>query len=291
MKQKQVSMLYGKSGMRLRVPESASVLLTEPIPALDDPGVTPAGEGGWYPDDGIVFGVVVGGDARAYPRNVMETHELVNDRLGGRQISVPYCTLCGSAEAFFTDGLPEGLFAPIMRTSGLLSRSNKVMYDLLSGSAFDTFTGRAVSGPLWEAGVHLERIPVVTSTWGAWKEAHPGTTIVARDGGIGRVYLDDPLGGRDDLGPIFPVGARDPRLEAQEQVLGVILDDGTPVAFPAAAAREALETGTEVELAGVELRLEGDGLIAVAGGAQIPSKQSFWFAWSQFHPETLLWGY
>lgn len=262
---------------------------TSCIPALDDPAVTDAAGGSWYPEDGIVFGVVVDGDARAYPRNIMEVHELVNDQLGGRQIAVPYCTLCGSAEAFFTDGLDEGLFDPIMRTSGLLVRSNKVMYDLLSGSVFDTFTGRAVSGPLWEAQVQLERTPIVTSTWAAWKEAHPGTTIVAQDGGIGRIYSDDPLGGRDDFGPIFPIGERDPRLEAQEQVVGVTLDDGTAIAFPADAAREALLAGETVDLAGVEIRLVGDGLIAFQGDRQLPSKQSFWFAWSQFHPETLLW--
>ena len=56
------------------------------IPALDDPGVTDAAGGSWYPDDALVFGVVVGGEARAYPKNIMEVHEMVNDTLGGRRI-------------------------------------------------------------------------------------------------------------------------------------------------------------------------------------------------------------
>jgi hypothetical protein len=38
------------------------------IPALDQPKVTPAGEGRWYPDNAIVFGIVVNGEARACPR-------------------------------------------------------------------------------------------------------------------------------------------------------------------------------------------------------------------------------
>jgi hypothetical protein len=258
------------------------------IPALDDPGVTDAAEGSWYPDGGIVFGVVVGGEARAYPRPVMEVHELVNDTLGGRRIGLPYCTLCGSADGFLIDRIP-GFEDLVLRTSGLLVRSNKVMFDLRTGSAFDTFTGRAVSGPLREAGLRLERITVVTTTWGEWKAAHPSTTIVAEDGGIGRVYAEDPLGGRDLLGPIFPVGARDPRLPPQEQVLGVVLDDGTPVAFPAAAARVALSSGSDVTLAGVVVRMSGGGLVAEIGAVPLPSKQAFWFAWSQFHPGTLLW--
>ena len=121
---------------------------------------------------------------------------------------------------------------PVLRTSGLLSRSNKVMYDLRTRSLFDTFTGRAVSGPLRAAGVVLEQTTVVTSTWGAWKRAHPRTRIVAEDGGIGRTYEDDPLGGRDDDGPIFPIGDVDPRLPVQAHVVGVIAPDGRPVAFP-----------------------------------------------------------
>jgi Protein of unknown function (DUF3179) len=258
------------------------------IPALDDPAVTDAKGGSWYPDDSIVFGVVLNGKARAYPRNIMEVHELVNDTLGGRRLGLPYCTLCASAQAYFTDTV--GKRNLVLRTSGLLSRSNKVMYDLNTRSVFDTFKGRAVSGPLREAGVTLEQKTVVTSTWGSWKRAHPRTTIVARDGGIGREYPVDPLHGRDDNGPIFPVGDVDPRLPVQEQVVGVVAPDGTPVAFPATAARAALEAGDQVKLAGVRLELDGDGFRAVLeNGANVVSHQAFWFAWSQFHPRTVLW--
>lgn len=258
------------------------------IPALDDPSVTGAAGGAWYPDDGLVFGVVVNGEARAYPKNVLEVHELVNDTLGGRRIGLPYCTLCGSAQAYFTDSADGG--AVVLRTSGLLSRSNKIMYDLATMSILDTFTGRALSGPLREAGVRLEQVTVVTSTWGAWKQAHPDTTIVARDGGIGRSYPADPLRGRDDDGPIFPIGSVDPRLPVQEQVVGVVAADGTPFAFPADAARSALREGEAVELAGVRLELDGDGLRATdEAGEPLVSHQAFWFAWSQFHPGTAVW--
>ena len=126
------------------------------IPALNDPAVTDAAGGDWYPDDSIVFGVVVDGEARAYPKNIMEVHEMVNDTLGGRRIGVPYCTLCGSAQAYFTDDVPDGFETFELRTSGLLSRSNKVMYEFHTKSVFDTFTGEALSGPLQDEGVTLE---------------------------------------------------------------------------------------------------------------------------------------
>ena len=260
------------------------------IPALDDPAVTPASEGDWYPDDAIVFGVVINGEARAYPKHQMEVHEMVNDTLGGRRFGMPYCTLCGSAQVFLTDELDADIAErpPVLRTSGLLSRSNKVMYDLDSRSVFDTFTGEAVTGPLRAAGVVLPQETVVTTTWSAWKAAHPETTILAENGGLGRTYDLDPLQGRDDNGPIFPVGDVDARLEIQEQVVGVIIDDRI-VAFPAEAARGTLTAGGTVEFDGITLELDGGDVLANADGEPVASHQAFWFAWSQFHPDTELW--
>ncbi len=260
------------------------------IPALDDPAVTDAAGGDWYPDERVVFGIVVGDEARAYPKNIMEIHEMVNDTVGGRRIGLPYCTLCGSAQAYLTDSVPIGFGTLELRTSGLLSRSNKVMFDLHTFSMFDTFLGTAVTGPLREVGFTLEPVTVITSTWADWKAAHPNTTIVAEDGGIGRTYALDPLGDRDADGPIFPIGDVDPRLPVQEQVLGVETPDGTPVAFAVDAARRSIEAGELVELAGVVIVSDGAGLIALLDdGSSVTSHQSFWFAWSQFHPDTLVW--
>ena len=257
------------------------------IPALDQPKVTPASEGGWYPKDAIVFGIVVNGEARAYPKHIMEVHEMVNDTLGGRQIGIPYCTLCLSAQAYFTDTLPG--FTPLLRTSGLLSRSNKLMYDVRSGSVIDTFTGIARSGPMRKAGVTLTQTTVVITSWGAWRAAHPKTTLLAQDGGIARAYPLNPLGGRDDRGPIFPVGDVDPRLPVHEVVLGVTSTQGQALAFPRAAVQLALAAGQPVRLGGVEVRSEAGGLRTFVDGKEVTSQQAFWFAWSQFKPGTLLW--
>ena len=212
---------------------------------------------------------------------------MVNDTLGGRRLAIPYCTLCLSAQAYFTDDV-EG-FRPLLRTSGLLSRSNKFMYDVTTFSAVDTFTGEAISGPLLDAGITLTQTTVVTSTWGAWRAAHPATSIIAEDGGIGRSYPRDPLRGRDAAGPIFPVGDVDPRLGVHDVVLGVLAADGTPVAFPVAPARLALEAGEAVARAGVALQPDAGGLRAFIDGVEVPAHEAFWFAWSQFQPQTLVW--
>lgn len=276
------------------LPDDREFGATEPcplgcIPALDTPATTDAAGGDWYPDEMIIFGAEINGESRAYPRNIMEVHEMVNDSLGGREFGLPYCTLCGSAQLFFTDNV-AGFDRPILRTSGLLSRSNKVMYDLVTKSVFDTFTGVAVAGPLLDAGVTLDQGSVVVSSWGEWKRAHPDTTIVAEDGGIGRRYDLDPLRGRDDQGPIFPIGDRDLRLAVQAQVVGVITADGTPIAFAAEPARDILASGEVVSAGGITLELDGSGFLTFdESGDAIASHQAFWFAWSQFHRDTLLW--
>ena len=164
------------------------------------------------------------------------------------------------------------------------------MFELHTNSIFDTFTGEAVVGPLRQAGVTLEQASTVTTTWGEWKATYPESFLIAQDGGIGRTYAENPLGSRDDNGPIFPIGATDSRLSVQHPVIGVITGDGSPVAFDAEAARANLAAGGTVELSGVTLQATGGGITAIdSDGAELPTHQAFWFAWSQFHPETQLW--
>jgi len=284
---------WGGVGIDDRPVEEADRPCFTCIPSLNDPQLTGVAGGDWYPNERLVFGVEVNGEARAYPKNQMEVHEMVNDTIGGRRIGLIYCTLCGTAQAFFTDELPDGIDTPTgafeLRTSGLLSRSNKVMFELHTLSYFDTFRGVAISGPLQDVGLELEPVSVAVATWAEWKAGHPNTTIVAEDGGLGRTYPLDPLRGRDDNGPIFPIGDVDPRLPVQDQVLGV-RHEGVTVAFPEIATRIALSRGDAVEFEGITVRLESGALSAFTPeGELIATHQSFWFAWSQFFPETDLW--
>ena len=213
---------------------------------------------------------------------------MVNDTLGGRDLGIPYCTLCGAAQAYFTDRMPSGIERPILRTSGLLSRSNKVMYDLNTFSVFDTFLGHAVTGPLSEKKLQLQQATVITTDWGTWKKEYPDTTVLLERYALGR----DPdfRNGRDANGPIFPVGDVDPRLPVHEDVIGVVTATGKPVAFQRSAALITLRRGEKIVVENVHLELDAGGIKAVGeDGSDLGSHQAFWFAWSQFHPETELW--
>lgn len=258
------------------------------IPAADNPEVSSATDATWLKNEDIVFGIEVNGEYRAYPRRIMEVREMVNDTLGGRHLGIPYCTLCGAAQAYFTDQLPEGIDRPVLRTSGLLIRSNKVMYDINTFSVFDTFRGNAVTGPLAEKNLQLEQATVITTNWGRWKEAHPETSVLVESLALGRDF--DFRNNRDANGPIFPVGNVDPRLPVHEVIIGVVTASGKPVAFQRSKAVVALRNGDEIFYENIRLKLDAGGIKAVdADGSDLGSHQAFWFAWSQFHSQTALW--
>lgn len=258
------------------------------IPAADNPEVSNAEEADWLKDSDIVFGIEVNGEYRAYPRRIMEVREMVNDTLGGRDLGIPYCTLCGAAQAYFTDQLPAGIERPVLRTSGLLIRSNKVMYDVNTYSVFDTFLGKAVTGPLAQRNLQLEQVSVVTTDWGTWKQAHPETTVLVESLALGRDF--DFRNGRDAEGPIFPIGDVDPRLPVHEDIIGVVTASGRAVAFQRSKAIAALKRGAKISFENVRLVLEAGGVKAIdQTGLDVGSHQAFWFAWSQFHPQTTVW--
>ena len=62
------------------------------------------------------------------------------------------------------------------------------------------------------------------------------------------------------------------------------------VAFQLSAARVALTRGETVESEDVRLSLFGGGIKAESlSRKDLGSHQAFWFAWSQFYPDTKLW--
>jgi hypothetical protein len=88
------------------------------IPPLDHIPVLPANEAKYLNDRDVVFGLTIKGEARAYPQRIIAWHEMVLDRLGGKDITLVYCTLCGAAIPFNSEcGGKKRHFG----TSGLLT--------------------------------------------------------------------------------------------------------------------------------------------------------------------------
>lgn len=68
-------------------------------------------------------------------------------------------------------------------TSGLLYRSNKLMYDRATETLWRQFRGDPVVGPLTGRNLQLEILPSVLTTWSAWRTQHPDTTVISNETG------------------------------------------------------------------------------------------------------------
>ncbi|MGH2610783.1 MAG: DUF3179 domain-containing (seleno)protein, partial [Tepidiformaceae bacterium] len=161
-------------------------VMVDGIPPLNDPAfVTPAEAAAWILPSDTVIGVEINGDARAYPRRIIDWHEMVNDTVGGVPVSLAYCTLCGSAILY--DGR-VGDTVYRFGTSGLLYRSNKLMYDLQTRTLWKQYTGEPAWGELVGRDIRLDTLPVVHTTYGEWLAAHPDTSVLDIDTGFRRDY-------------------------------------------------------------------------------------------------------
>jgi len=177
-----------REAMRIRLEEIVwGGVRYDGIPALDNPTMESAEDADYMLDDDLVFGVEINGDARAYPLRIMGWHEMANDVVGGVPVALAYCTLCGSGILYNTtiDGFEKPL---IFGSSGLLYRSNKLMFDRTTNSLWNQFGGEPVVGSLAKSTIKLEARPITITTWAAWRALHLNTTVLSLDTGYSRNY-------------------------------------------------------------------------------------------------------
>jgi hypothetical protein len=211
------------------------------IPALTNPPFAGPGAVSYLSDSDLVLGVVINGEAKAYPHNIGWWHEIVNDRVGGKPVSVTFCPLTGTGLVFDAEDEDGGQFE--LGVSGLLFNTNLIMYDRRDDSTlYPQIAHRAVRGE--RRGEILRLLPVVETTWATWQRLHPSTTVVERGTYSLSRYQSYPYGDyrTDDSYFIFALtpalasnqneAAR--RLRAKERVLGVRLD-GQTKAYPFSA--------------------------------------------------------
>ena len=210
------------------------------IPPLEYPEHLPAGEAAYLDDDDVVFGIAAGGQTRAYPKRILAWHEMALDRLGGAELTIVYCTLCGTVIPY--ESVVDGEHIRF-GTSGLLYRSNKLMFDHGTRSLWNTFEGVPVVGTLVGSGRRLTHRSVVTTTWGEWRRMHPETTVLSLDTGHERDYGEGvayrAYFANDDL--MFDVPELDDRLDNKDEVLVVLLEDERGDRRPLAIAADYLE--------------------------------------------------
>ncbi len=194
------------------------------IPAIDDPTYVAVMEAdSWLEPQEPVVRVQIGGDARAYPLQILIWHELVNDTVGGLPVVVSFCPLCNTAIVF--ERRVDGQ-ATTFGTTGRLRYSNLIMYDRLTETWWQQATGEAIVGR--HTGERLNPVPAAIIAWADFQAAHPDGRVLSRETGFSRDYGANPYPGYDDVNqpPFLYDGPPTPgQLPAMARVLTVALGD------------------------------------------------------------------
>ena len=195
------------------------------IPPIDDPTFDDlATADGWLQAQSPVIAVDFNGEARAYPLAIMTRHEIVNDQIGDVPVAVTFCPLCNSAIVY--DSRIEGEPARF-GVSGLLRNSDLIMWDDLTKTWWQQFTGEGIVGT--HTGKLLDIIPSQVVSYGAFKEQFPNGTVLSPNGAS---YGSNSYVGYDsNAHPFLFAGTPDNRLFPVERILGVELND-VAVAYP-----------------------------------------------------------
>jgi len=200
------------------------------IPAVDEPRFqTIAQADSWLEPQEPVILFESGGDARAYPLQILVWHEIVNDVVGGEPVLITFCPLCNTAIAFARNVNGRVLE---FGTTGRLRYSNLIMYDRQTETWWQQATGEAVAGEL--TGTQLEFLPAPIIAWDQFKRAYPTGTVLSRETGYVRPYGENPYVGYDDINntPFLYQGPATPgQLAPMARVLALDLN-GEVVAFP-----------------------------------------------------------
>ena len=271
-------------------------------------------------DDDLVLGVVVGGEARAYPINLMwePQNEVLNDTLGGEPIAATWCPIAHSGVVYDRSvdrqtvelgavGLEKGVF---------------ILYDRQTGTHWSQVSGRATRGT--REGRTLRKKTSTVTTWGRWRRLHPETSVYAdanlpvrrrfteetiariTQSGSGPAVNEDLVAGIE--------GRRMPRAYLLRKLAGprVVNDelDGEPVVvFLAEDGVTVSALRRTVARRTLTFAAQGDALVDAETGSrwdpmtgraasgplagrtleEVPVTTALWYAWRSQRPGTSLW--
>jgi len=241
----------------------------------------------WLSDEERVIGLVFEGVAKAYPEKIISRHIIINDLIHQQPLIITFSPLTSSAN----------VYQPVVNkmntqfgVSGLTYQSDIIMYDRLQGNLWQQLTGRAIVGPAAQAQEVLTRLPLSLTTWSIWKQAHPDTQVLSKKTGFVYDYnqlIYQDYQKNDELR--FKATSTNKILSAKSLVYGLQIGSVTK-AYPetiitAKPLTDRLDTNT------ITIERQTDGTVIAT---DIKTKEiyqllpSYWFAWSAFYPQTLL---
>ncbi|MDQ8170876.1 MAG: DUF3179 domain-containing (seleno)protein [Gemmatimonadota bacterium] len=284
----------------------ADVLFRQP----DHVTMVAPSEAGIAPDR-LVVGLVLEGEARAYPLQFIGYHHFVTDTIAGRPVLVTYCTVCRTGRIFDPrlDGAVE-----TWRLVGM-DQFNAMLEDRTTGSWWRQANGEALVGP--RRGTILTELPSTQVTLGQWIALHPATRVMRGDPRFQAEYDDDyafergtsrsRLTGTDprswqpkswvvglrlggiarayDWNALLASGAIHDTLAGRPIVLVVAADSASFFAFERADATTRYTRDADSLRSG-STAYAFDGRGPAGTLKPIVASQEFWHSWQTFNPGT-----
>ena len=255
------------------------------IPAIDNPRFVVTDNVDFLRLDSPILGLEYKGIVKAYPINILNWHEIVNDQFNDDPVVITFCPLCGSGMAFLATIENK---VHTFGVSGLLYNSDVLLYDRQTQSLWLQLMTQAISGP--HKGKRLLSLPVFHTTWQDWKTRHPDTLVLSTDTGYSRNYSKSPYADYlESPQTLFPLSAVSRRYHPKEDVLGFEIKGQFKV-YPFIELEKSPAEFTE-HVNGQSITIRYDSKYRSAAvfnqqEKQLPSVRTFWFAWYAFHPDT-----
>lgn len=213
--------------------EFLTLLKPDQIPPINSPSfITIEDAKKTYFGHEPVIVIEINNDAKAYPLSVLIYHEIVNDSVGGTPIIATYCPLCNAAIAFNRNLEFNGkTYLLDFGVSGMLRKSDMVMWDRQTESWWQQFTGEALVGEL--NGASLEFIPTLLISLGDFIKNYPNGKVLSTNNGLGDVnYHENPYVNYDNITnktPFLFEEKVDERLPAMERIVDISFDGITRI--------------------------------------------------------------
>lgn len=213
--------------------EFTALLKPDQIPPINTPTFITLEEAkNTYFEHEPVIAVEINKEAKAYPLSVLMYHEIVNDIVGGTPIIATYCPLCNAAIAFNRNlKYKDKTYLLDFGVSGMLRKSDMVMWDRQTQTWWQQFTGEGLVGDL--NGAELEFIPSMLISLRDFAENYPSGKVLSTNNGMAEAdYGTNPYLKYDDINNAKPFLFKDEvdsRLPAMERIIDVSIQGKTRI--------------------------------------------------------------
>ena len=210
------------------------LLPRDSIPAINDPQFETAETASKHLDPNErIIGLVINGEARAYPITILSSHEIVNDTVGDEPVAVTWCPLCYTALVFSRHVGSQTLTFGV---SGKLLQNTLVMYDRQTEGLWSQLYGAALD----DSGHTLAYFPSTFTDWATWQKQYPLSQVLSKEATCAQFacgnfasnprgsYTVDPYASYYNMPAEGVVNHQIPReegLSAKKRVLGLRIGD------------------------------------------------------------------